>query len=174
MIKFPKIYVASNWYLAYTKPRQENIACLNLQQQGFQAYLPLYKNLKNTLASRQIGFEPMFPRYVFFRPACPTQSISSARSTRGVSTIVSFGCEPAVVRADTLLAIKEFEQQRNAASLTELSPLRPGKQVRFKNCALNGLEGLVQSVSSKRVAVLIELMGQPQLISVEHGRLQLV
>ena len=91
-----------------------------------------------------------------------------------MSTIVSFGCEPAVVRADTLLAIKEFEQQRNAASLTELSPLRPGKQVRFKNCALNGLEGLVQSVSSKRVAVLIELMGQPQLISVEHGRLQLV
>ena len=87
---------------------------------------------------------------------------------------MSFGYEPAVVRADTLLAIKEFEQQRNGAGLAELSPLRPGKQVRFKNSALNGLEGLVQSVSSKRVAVLIELMGQPQLISVEHGRLELV
>ena len=71
MIITPEIYVASNWYLVYTKPKQENIAYLNLQQQGFQAYLPLYKNLKNTLASGLIGFEPMFPRYVFFRPGPP-------------------------------------------------------------------------------------------------------
>ena len=164
----------NGWYLVYTRPRQENVALLNLQQQGFQAYLPLYKNLKNTLASGLIGFEPMFARYVFFRPASATQSISSARSTRGVASIVSFGYEPAVVKADTLRVIQEFENQRNAAGLAELSPLRPGKQVRFKNSALNGLEGLVKSVSSQRVAVLLELLGRQQLVSVDHGQLELV
>lgn len=170
-----EVAAASNhWYLVYTKPKQENVALINLQQQGFQAYLPLYKNLKQALAGGQIGFEPMFARYVFFRPANPTQSISSARSTRGVASIVSFGVGPAVVKADTLRVIQAFENQRNAADLAELSPLRPGKQVRFKNSALNGLEGLVKSVSSKRVAVLLELLGRQQLVHVDHGQLEMV
>lgn len=36
------------WYLAYTKPRQEQIAQVNLEQQAFEAYLPLYKKFKKT------------------------------------------------------------------------------------------------------------------------------
>lgn len=162
------------WYLVYTKPKQENVASLNLQQQGFQAYMPLYKNVKNTVASGLVGFEPMFARYVFFRPATTTQSISTARSTRGVSHIVRFGTELAVVKAGTLRGIKEFEDRRNAAGFAELSPLRPGKNVRFKNSALNGLEGLVKSVSRKRVAVLLELLGRQRLVNVDHCQLELV
>ena len=161
------------WYLVYTKPKQEAVALRNLQQQGFQGYLPLYKNLKKTTAGALIGFEPMFARYVFFRPANATQSISSARSTRGVASVVRFGFEPAVVKADSLRVIQEYEGQRNATDLAELSPLRPGRQVRFKNSALNGLEGLVQAVSSKRVAVLLELLGRQQLVKVDHGQLEL-
>ena len=38
----------NNWYLAYTKPRQEEIARVNLDQQGFESYLPLYKKFKKT------------------------------------------------------------------------------------------------------------------------------
>ena len=34
------------WYLAYTKPRQEAVAHVNLEQQGFEAYLPLFKKFK--------------------------------------------------------------------------------------------------------------------------------
>ena len=33
----------SRWYLAYTKPKQESVALFNLEQQGFEAYLPLFK-----------------------------------------------------------------------------------------------------------------------------------
>jgi len=33
----------NNWYLGYTKPRQEEIARVNLEQQGFESYLSLYK-----------------------------------------------------------------------------------------------------------------------------------
>ncbi len=161
------------WYLVYTKPKQENIASLNLQQQGFHVYLPLYKNLKGTPGGDLFDFEVMFPRYVFFQPASAGQSISPARSTRGVVSIVSFGYVPALVTADTLLSIQQFEQLRNSAELAEVSPMQPGKLVRFKSCALKGVQGLVQSVSKKRVAVLLELLGQNQLIDVEHNQLEL-
>jgi transcriptional antiterminator RfaH len=166
--------LSHSWYLVYTKPKQENIALLNLQQQGFHAYLPLYKNFKNTLNTGYLGFEAMFPRYVFFRPASVGQSISTARSTRGVVSIVSFGHEPARVKDGTVQAIKLFEEQRNNAGLAEVSPLQPGTNVRFKHAALKGLEGLVKSVSSKRVAVLLELLGQDQLVHVDHSQLELV
>ena len=36
----------SRWYLAYTKPKQESVAQFNLEQQGFEVYLPLFKKFK--------------------------------------------------------------------------------------------------------------------------------
>jgi transcriptional antiterminator RfaH len=161
------------WYLVYTKPKQEAIALLNLQQQGFHAYLPLYKNFKSTPGSGYLGFEAMFPRYVFFRPASAALSITAARSTRGVVSLVRFGFEPAVVKDATVQAIQQFEQQRNNAELADISPMQPGTPVRFKNSALKGIQGLVKSVSSKRVAVLLELLGQDQLVHVDHSQLEL-
>ena len=56
------------WYLAYTKPRQEAVAHANLEQQGFEAYLPLFKKFKKTEQGPVALFEPMFPRYLLFRP----------------------------------------------------------------------------------------------------------
>lgn len=165
--------MSHSWYLVYTKPKQENVALLNLQQQGFHAYLPLYKNFKSSPASGFIGFEAMFPRYVFFQPATAAQSIASVRSTRGVVSLVRFGFEPAVVKDDTVQAIRLFEEQRNNADLADISPLQPGTSVRFKHAALKGLQGLVKSVSSKRVAVLLELLGQDQLVQVDHSQLEL-
>lgn len=119
----------------------------------------------------EVIFEPMFARYVFLRPSHQVQSIAPVRSTRGVSHLVGFGHEIATIRPDTLDAIRQLEQERNAADVAELSSLRPGHRVRFRNTALKGLEGVVQSVSSRRVAVLLELMGRQQLVSVDHHQL---
>ena len=98
----------SNWYLAYTKPRQEEIARVNLDQQGFDSYLPLYKKFKKTEQGPVSVFEPMFPRYIFFRPGKPGQSISTVRSTKGITTIVRFGFEPAVIGEELLGRIRQL------------------------------------------------------------------
>lgn len=162
----------SLWFLAYTRPRLEAVALQNLQQQGFDAYLPFYKRLKKSDAGMEAIFEPMFPRYVFFRTSPQAQSISPVRSTRGVAHVVSFGHEIATLRSHTLDAIRQLEKERNSADIPDLSPLHPGQVVRFCNPALNGFEGLVKSVSSRRVTVLLELMGRQQVISVDHQQLE--
>ncbi len=159
------------WFLAYTRPRLESVALQNLRQQGFDAYLPLYKCLKKTDAGSHAAFEPMFARYVFFRPLHASQSIGPARSTRGVGHVVSFGHELATIGSDTLEAIRQLEQERNAADLAELGSLRPGCPVRFCNPAFSGLEGLVKTVSRQRVVVLLELMGRQQVVTVDHHQL---
>jgi len=163
----------SDWYLAYTKPRQEEIARVNLEQQGFEAYLPLYKKFKKTEQGPVSVFEPMFPRYIFFRPGRVGQSISAVRSTKGVTTIVRFGFEPAVIDEELLRRIRQLEQDRNHATLQELSHLRAGQKVRLKHTALGEVDGLIQSVSSKRVAVLLESLGRPAVVQLEHHQVEL-
>ena len=162
----------SRWYLAYTKPRQEQLALNNLQQQGFDAYLPLYKKFKKTEQGPVALFEPMFPRYILLRPGKPDQSISVVRSTKGIASLVRFGFEPALIQDDLVQRIRQLEQDRNQATLQELGNLKAGQTVRLQHSALGGIEGLVQSVSSKRVAVLLEILGRPMVVELEHHQVE--
>lgn len=162
-----------SWYVAYTQPKREQVAAINLVQQQFEAYIPLYKTLKKSSTGLLSSLEPMFPRYVFFRPSNSGQSISAARSTRGVSFVLSFGFNPAVLKPEDIQAIRHCENERNRAGLDEISPFQPGLQVRLRGDGLRGLEGLVQSVSAKRVTLLIELLGRQQTLSVEPHQLEL-
>ena len=161
------------WYVAYTQPKREQVATVNLAQQGFEAYLPQYKTFKKSSAGSVATLEPMFPRYVFFRPENAGQSISGARSTRGVTFILTSGSQPAVLKAFAFQTIQACEAARNRADLALISPFQPAHRVRLRNCGLRGLEGLVQSVSSKRVAVLLELLGRQKVVMVGHHQLEL-
>ncbi len=160
------------WYLAYTKPRQEQLALQNLEQQGYQAYLPLYKKFKATEQGLVALFEVMFPRYIFFRPGHAGQGIAAVRSTKGVATVIRFGVEPAVLQDELVQRIRQTEQERNEATQQDLSSLKSGQLVRLKHTALAGMEGLVQSVSSKRVAVLLEILGRPAVVDLKHHQVE--
>ncbi len=162
-----------DWYVVYTQPKREQVALCNLEQQGFEAYLPQYKTFKKSPVGVLAAFEPMFPRYVFFRPGHAGHSISGARSTRGVAFVLSFGFNPALLKPEQLLAIRACESERNRADLAEVSPFPPGLQVRLRHCSLQGLEGLVKSVSAKRVTLLLELLGRQTTVNVEHHQLEL-
>jgi transcriptional antiterminator RfaH len=162
----------SRWYLAYTKPKQESVALFNLERQGFEAYLPLFKKFKKTEQGPVALFEPMFPRYILFRPSRPEQSISAVRSTKGVSTIVRFGFEPALLHDDLVQRIRQMEQLRDQATIEELNQLKVGQKVRLKHTALGDIEGLVQNVSSKRVAVLLEILGRPTVVQLDHHQVE--
>lgn len=162
------------WLVAYTKPRQEQLALQNLERQNFEAYLPLYKKFKNTPTGAVPVFEPMFARYIFFRPGQADQSIETACSTKGVSHVVRFGSEPGVVSADMVATIQAFEASQNQASLADMSNFKAGQKVKLKHVALGNMEGLVQTVSSKRVAVLLEILGRPTLVQFDLHQLEII
>lgn len=160
------------WLVAYTKPRQEQIALHNLERQSFEVYLPLYKKFKKTEIGPVPVFEPMFSRYIFFRQSKQDQSIESVRSTKGISHVVRFGAYPSLVSTNTVCAIKEFEVLQNNATLTELSNFKIGQKVRLKNLTMSALNGLVHNVSKSRVTVLLEILGRPTLVQVESHHIE--
>lgn len=169
----PRSRTDGDWYVAYTQPKREHVAVVNLEQQGFNAYLPRYKKHKVSPDGVLSTFEPMFPRYVFFRPGNAGLSISGARSTRGVSFVLSFGANLAVLKSVELQRIQACEVEQNQADSAAISPFQAGVQVRLRHCGLHGLEGLVKSVSAKRVTLLLELLGSQQTVHVEHHQLEL-
>lgn len=161
------------WYLAYARPRMESTAVVNLERQGFEAYLPMFKTCRNTPEGLQPAYEPLFPRYVFLRPRGFNHSVSVVASTRGVCCLVRFGGETAQVSREMIAGIREFELQRSQAGLETISPIQPGAKVRMRKGGLQGLEGLVVSVARQRVTFLLELLGREKEVTVDHGELVL-
>lgn len=162
------------WYVAYTQPQREQLAQINLALQGFEVYLCQYKAFKKSPEGLLEVWQPMFPRYIFFRPAHAGQSISVVRSTRGIAFVLRFGVTLAMLKPEELRMLKALESAQNQADAGQSSPFQPGLKVRLKNCGLSGLEGLVHSVSSKRVTLLIELLGREKKLHLEHNQVELL
>lgn len=163
-----------SWYVARTKPRQEQVANSNLLRQGFATYLPHLKVVRRIRRRQELRLEPMFPQYIFFRPGCDEQSIAPVRSTYGVAGIVRFGNAPAVLRGEALEAIATMECRQNQSSIEELSAIAPGSKVMVVEGPLAGMEGLVSTVSMKRVEVLMQLLGAETKVRLALGSLEVV
>lgn len=151
---------AKHWYLVYTKPRQEQVAQLNLTRQGYETYLPLLRELRRRQGRRRTVVAPMFPRYLFVHLDRKTDNWGPIRSTLGVVSVVRFGQEPARVPLDLIDYLRSHE---DAEGIHAYSPdeYRPGSRVRVVEGGLMGFEGVFLAKSSHdRVVVLLEIMGK--------------
>jgi transcriptional antiterminator RfaH len=165
------------WYLAYSKPRQEQTVVQELCNQGYQAYAPL-RAKRRRLGRSAIGggakaTEFMFPRYVFFQPGRPGQSIAPVRSTRGVNHLVSFGHGPVRVPAAVVEQVRAVE-----ALLARTEPLGPdpvpvGSHVQLASPELQALHGLVTAVAGERITILLSILGREKSLTVRHDQIQL-
>ncbi len=162
-----------HWYVIHTKVRQEQTACENLTRQGYVIYFPKIKQLRSSRGRQKIQMEPMFPRYIFLQPESVAHSIAPVRSTLGVTSLVRFGEEPAVIRAETICAIKEFEVRQNMVSDKDIDPFQRGVRIRIANGRLAGMEGLISVVSRDRVTVLMHLLGQDTRVNLCRHQLAL-
>lgn len=145
------------WYVVHTKPRQEARALENLQNQGFNCFLPTMQVQKLRNQKVQTITEPMFSRYLFIQLDEQRQNWGPIRSTLGVSKLVSFGPQPAKVPPEFITFLKEAP----AETIEHMFNL--GDQVQVASGPLKGLEGRYLAHDGEtRAFVLVDLLGQPQ------------
>jgi transcriptional antiterminator RfaH len=152
--------LTKNWYVIHTKPRQEQRALSNLQQQGYQCYLPMMAIEKLTRERVNVIEEPLFPRYLFIclDSGRDGQNWSPIRSTWGVSGLVTFGIAPAKVDSSLIDSMRQQEQGLNQAPQRLFSE---GETLLVVDGPFSGLEAVYQMPSGEnRAMVLIELMGK--------------
>ena len=163
-----------HWYLIYTKPRQEKVALQNLEQQGYQCYLPLLPKEKLRHGAVALSDEALFPRYLFINLAQDfmAKSWSPIRSTKGVSRLVRFGAEPARVD-EALIDLLSAPGARVLAQPERL--FSPGERVQLLKGPFAGLEGVYQiSNGERRAMVLIEMLSNQVQVLVAPASLRKV
>jgi transcriptional antiterminator RfaH len=149
-----------NWYLIKTKPRQENVAIKNLENQKYSTYCPTV-----TINNKHIV---LFPGYLFIYLDKKKENWSPIRSTKGVVNFVRFGLNFAQV-PDTVIEFLKANQLINKEKLINLNKFKLGEKVQitdgvFKNCVAI----FKSSKAEERVILLMNLLGQQQTINIKQ------
>ncbi len=161
-----------NWYLVYCKPRQEDVARRNLEQQTFETYLPKVRQPRRRLNRRIMTIEPMFPRYLFVCLDRAHDNWGPIRSTLGVTSLVRFGQYPAPVPDDLITALKQREDEQGIQALPATDWTR-GDALRIADGAMAGYEGVFLARSGRdRVVVLLDIMGKQARVRVDRDAVE--
>jgi len=156
-----------NWYAVQTRPRQETIAELNLEHQGYHTYLPkiLLRKRRRDKWTRVV--EPLFPRYLFIHVDPNQQSLSPVRSTLGVAALVRFGHLLRPVPDPIIDYIKQQEFDGTGLRTDDTCPHKPGDEVQILEGPFAGLNGIFQTATGEeRALVLLDLLGRQNPITV--------
>ena len=154
------------WYLIYTKPRQEQVAVANLQQQAYAAFAPSLTVKKRTNQGWKWVNEPLFPNYVFIQLDDLTDDWRPIRSTRGVSGFVRFGSGlPVPINDQLMQPLLELDLQQVSEHLSAQPNV--GDHIRVE-MGETWVSALVTAENGKgRVEVLLTMLGQEQTLWVE-------
>lgn len=145
-----------HWNVLFSKPRKETQVCDQLAEEGIEAYLPLLP----LLGGRRRSPRPLFPRYLFARLDGHPASPNSIKWLPGLTCVVSFGGEYAVVQDAVLDHIR-----RRLAERQERPPprFRAGERVRLPaDHPLSALDAVFEGSLSggARARILLEFVGR--------------
>ena len=149
-----------NWYLIKTKPRQENVAIKNLENQKYSTYCPTV-----TIKNKHIV---LFPGYLFIYLDKEKENWSPIRSTKGVANFVRFGLNFAQA-PDTVVNFLKANELINKEKLNNLNRFKSGDKIQitdgvFKNCVAI----FKSSKPQERVVVLMNIIGQQQSVTIQQ------
>ena len=164
---------ARQWYVVYTKPRQEAVALENLERQGYQAYLPRWKVAKRKNSVFESFIEPFFPRDLFIHMNQTRDNWAPIRSTRGVSGIVRFAGQPKPVPNELISMLQRNENNESLQAVSEKS-WKPGEEVDVEEGAFAGYRCIfLEARSMDRVRVLLDILGKQTRATLNRNDLAL-
>ena len=156
---------SSDWYLATSKPRQENRAVENLKNQGIKGYSPVIKLEKVRGGKKQIVEEPMFTGYLFINLSPEDPKWQKVRSTRGVRDWVKFSGSTAKLPQALIDSLIDAENSQLIAFDT--IKLQKGDSVRILSGPFEGLNGVfLTDNGEKRAMILVDFLGKQSRLNV--------
>lgn len=134
------------WYALHTKPREEAVAEVFLNQSSVEAFYP-----------KVAPGKPLFRGYIFAKFDVKTQ-LRLVKYSKGVSSIVCFGEEPAPIDDSIIQMIKS----RLKDGFVYLDPpsFTKGEKVEIKEGPLEGVSGIFDGgvKDSDRVIILLNMI----------------
>ena len=162
------------WYCVKTQTKREHIAAGHLKElEGVEVFCPRLRYRKATRRGKIWWIEALFPGYILVR----FKLIENERAVTyspGVRGLVRFGSEIPPV-AENFVEVLREEIVRNLGeegiedTLTVGPQVETGEEVEIATGPLGGFQGKIVSIlpGKERVKVLLDFLGQPQIVEVD-------
>mgnify|MGYP001103480236 FL=1 len=151
------------WFAVAAKPRQEQVAEVNLKRQGYHAALPLIEARKRRQNKWTTVTEPLFPGYLFVRLELGTDNLAPIRSTLGCRDLVRIGSGLVPVPEAVMMPLLSLNSSPKTAEVL----FSEGDQIAIAAGPFAGLSGIFKLAKGKeRAEVFIALLGKKRPITV--------
>ena len=160
---------SKNWLAVYTKPRHEKGVEKEFQKKGFEVYLPILKERRKWSDRKKWVEFPLFRSYVFVRTKI--KNTLFVLQTPGVVKVIKFGEEVAVVRNESIEAIKLMIE--GGYNPEPLNYFIKGDPVEVKDGPLKGLVGeVIRLDKNDRLVVRVDAIQHSISIQIDRGFLK--
>jgi transcriptional antiterminator RfaH len=159
------LYNESKWFAIYTRSRNEKKVVTELLEQGFQAWVPLHKTMRQWSDRKKMVEVPLFNSYVFIHTT-PSKIRTVISMIDGAVYVVSFSGQPAVIPDKQ---IEDLTLLLNSSEKFEVSfdEFEQGDHVEVVKGSLKGLQGLfVKYKGQNRVLMHIDAINQKLIIDI--------
>ncbi|MCD4772984.1 MAG: UpxY family transcription antiterminator [Bacteroidales bacterium] len=166
MTQYNLIY---NWYALYTRPRWEKKVYNELNNCGFEAYLPLIKKVKQWSDRTKKVEEPLIRSYVFVKTS--EKEYYDILNVDGAIRYIFFEGKAAPIPEWQIDALRKTLENQLSFKLTN-EKLKPGEKVKIKEGPLKGTKGeIIQIKGKNNLVIRIENIGYNLLIEIEAENL---
>jgi len=139
-------FYANIWYLVKTKPRMEDMAEVNLTNQGIEYFLPRFTNGKRE-------GKVIFPGYIFIKPKMG-DTFQAIRSTRGISDFVRFEMSFANASDEAIDELKDIIDMMNDR-MDQTNFYRNGEEVFIKSGPFKNFNGVFEKYDADKSAIIL-------------------
>ena len=154
----------SYWTLVISQANKERLATQNISNQGYEYYLPLFREKIVKEGNTTETAKVLFPRYIFVKIKSQWASLTG---TYGVSGLLMDGSSPKIVPERVIEKLKNRENSDGFVVLEEKDKLGIGSIVKVSEGVLKDTVGIYQGMSSdERAIVLFKMLGGDREVKV--------
>ena len=164
--------MSKEWFILQFKPNAHHQASKNLNQQGFETFLPL-NNTTSRNASRFINANrPLFPGYMFITFDRAETKWHKINNTYGVSRLVTFN---STIKSIPDIFVNNLMKRYDlSGNLLPIKKLKKGNQVKLIKGPFANFAATVEKYEDdQRIWILMDLMGRKSKIQAATEYLQL-
>jgi transcription termination/antitermination protein NusG len=160
------------WYAIQTRYRVERKVTTQLQQKGFETFLPVLHEIHRWSDRQKNVAVPLFSGYTFARLDLFSDVRLEVLRTQGVIRLVSFGKGYVSIPAKQVDDLQRLLSRGIPCAVRAF--LRAGQKVRIRGGCLDGLEGILQQDDGKSLIISIEPVQKSIAIKIEGYDLELI
>ncbi len=147
------------WAVVSTRPNQEARARVNLERQGYRAWLPQYRRKRRHARRVETVTAPLFPGYLFVQLDPETQQWHAINGTFGVRALLCTNDRPTFLPDSFVAELLGSADESGLLSPPE-SPLVPGQDVSLVAGPFAGNVAKLLALDGRgRVLLLMEVLG---------------